>query len=225
MNFEQLNKLEEENNIDNNIKEGVNFVYKQHPELINVGTKEEYSEYLDSIFPESQIRDLLYHGDSKEGEKKEFYKKDGERGSRDTVIFFAKDKSWAKRWAQDKNDNITSVLVNIKKQFNFDDLSKEDKEELVELSRQDIISKDLPEDFAKKWSKNILNDLKEGRWETFNEPYLAKFFNEKGYDSWTEKEGQGYENLTVFSPDQIHVLGSDIDVNNFKKFLEEFKKN
>lgn len=53
-------------NIENNseklpIKEGVDFVFEQHPELAEVGTKEQYSEYLDSIFPESKVKDIFYH--------------------------------------------------------------------------------------------------------------------------------------------------------------------
>lgn len=53
-------------NIENNseklpIKEGVDFVFEQHPELSEIGTKEQYSEYLDSIFPESEVKDIVYH--------------------------------------------------------------------------------------------------------------------------------------------------------------------
>jgi hypothetical protein len=225
MNFDKFNQVEEGQVFEKEIKEGVDFVYNQHPELMDVGTEKEYSSYLDTIFPDSQEKDILYHGDGRDGEKREFYKKEGELGSRDTVIFFATDRHWAKRWAEDKDDNITSVLVNIKKQFNFDNLSKEEKNELVELNRQNIIKKGLPEDFANKRAGRILIDLKEGFWEVFNEPYLVDFFNKKGYDSWREKEGEGYENLTVFTPEQIHILGSEMDVVKFRDFLNEINKN
>ena len=44
------------------IKEGVDYVFEQNPELEKIGTKEQYSEYLDTVFPKSSIKDILYHG-------------------------------------------------------------------------------------------------------------------------------------------------------------------
>ena len=61
MNFDQL-KNEIIKTPENNIKEGVDFIFEQNLELVKIGTKEQYSEYLDSIFPESKVRDIVYHG-------------------------------------------------------------------------------------------------------------------------------------------------------------------
>ena len=36
-------------------------MFKQHSELENFGTKQEYSQYLDTIFPNSKIKDIVYH--------------------------------------------------------------------------------------------------------------------------------------------------------------------
>ncbi len=44
------------------IKEGVDFLFEQNPELEKIGTKEQYSEYLDTIFSDSKIKDIVYHG-------------------------------------------------------------------------------------------------------------------------------------------------------------------
>jgi hypothetical protein len=49
-------------NISNNIKSGVEFVYKRQPELTNIGTPEQYSRYLGSIFPNSKVKGIFYHG-------------------------------------------------------------------------------------------------------------------------------------------------------------------
>ncbi|MFN4181477.1 MAG: hypothetical protein ACK4FA_02160 [Candidatus Paceibacteria bacterium] len=58
------------------IKEGVDFVFEQNPELAKIGTKEKYSEYLDTIFPESKIKNIVYHTtsspDIEEFRKREF---------------------------------------------------------------------------------------------------------------------------------------------------------
>ena len=43
------------------VKEGVDFVFEQNPELAEIGTTEEYSKYLDTIFPDSKVKDIVYH--------------------------------------------------------------------------------------------------------------------------------------------------------------------
>ena len=57
------NKLEK-----TQIKKGVDFVFEQNPELEKIGTKEQYSEYLDTIFSESKVKDIVYHGSRNEFE-------------------------------------------------------------------------------------------------------------------------------------------------------------
>lgn len=53
----------EENKIEKlQTKEGVDFVFEQYPGLAEIGTKEQYSEYLNNVFPESKVKDILYHG-------------------------------------------------------------------------------------------------------------------------------------------------------------------
>ncbi len=46
------------------VKEGVDFVFEQNPEISRVGTEEQYSQYLETIFPESKVKDIVYHGTS-----------------------------------------------------------------------------------------------------------------------------------------------------------------
>jgi hypothetical protein len=45
-----------------NIKEGVAELFKANPELAKIGTQEEYSQYLDGVFPNSKVKNILYHG-------------------------------------------------------------------------------------------------------------------------------------------------------------------
>src|SRR5690606_18504262 len=44
------------------IKEGVSELFKENPELANIGTKQQYSQYLESVFPDSKVKDIVYHG-------------------------------------------------------------------------------------------------------------------------------------------------------------------
>jgi len=43
------------------IKEGVSELFESNPELANVGTPQQYSQYLDGIFPDSKVKDIVYH--------------------------------------------------------------------------------------------------------------------------------------------------------------------
>lgn len=52
----------------NEIKQGINDVYEQNPELYEIGTKQQYSDYLDSIFPESKFKGIVYHATDAEFE-------------------------------------------------------------------------------------------------------------------------------------------------------------
>ena len=42
-------------------KPGVAELFESNAELANIGTPQQYSQYLDSIFPESKVKDILYH--------------------------------------------------------------------------------------------------------------------------------------------------------------------
>lgn len=44
------------------IKERVNFVFESNTELSTIGTQEQYSQYLDTIYPDSKVKDIIYHG-------------------------------------------------------------------------------------------------------------------------------------------------------------------
>jgi hypothetical protein len=48
-------------------KPGVEELFDSNPELASIGTEEQYSQYLDTIFPDSKVKDIVYRG----GEKKD----------------------------------------------------------------------------------------------------------------------------------------------------------
>ena len=48
-------------NIGGKVKVGVDIVFQNHKELSDIGTPEQYSDYLDTIFPNSKLKDIFYH--------------------------------------------------------------------------------------------------------------------------------------------------------------------
>jgi len=55
--------------IKQHIKPGVEELFNENPELANIGTKEQYSQYLDTIFPNSQVKNIVYRGGEKNNVK------------------------------------------------------------------------------------------------------------------------------------------------------------
>jgi len=45
-------------------KEDINRVFEQNPDLSKLGTKTQYYKYLQTIFPESKVKDIVYHRSS-----------------------------------------------------------------------------------------------------------------------------------------------------------------
>jgi hypothetical protein len=56
------NPLLAEIEVDGGVKPGVQSVFDSNPELASIGTPQQYSAYLDSIFPDSKVKDIVYHG-------------------------------------------------------------------------------------------------------------------------------------------------------------------
>jgi hypothetical protein len=69
--YQSIKVLPENTQVETNqeqveIKEGVDYVFEQNPELSSIGTQQEYSQYLDSIFPDSKVKEIVYRGGEKE---------------------------------------------------------------------------------------------------------------------------------------------------------------
>lgn len=50
------------NRVRPQVKTGVSELFESNPELANIGTQEQYSQYLDTIFPDSKVKDIVYRG-------------------------------------------------------------------------------------------------------------------------------------------------------------------
>lgn len=84
------------------VKEGVKNIFESNPELASIGTQEEYSQYLDTVFPDSQVQDIVYHGTS--SDFVEFTDAQKGRGAYGKAIYFTNDKRAAYDWSQQYDD-------------------------------------------------------------------------------------------------------------------------
>ena len=167
------------------IKPSVSEIFQENPELSPIGTEEEYSEYLDTIFPDSKVKDIVYHGTDKIFEE---FSKDAEKATiSDQGIFFAPTKNQAR--------NSGKIIV--KAVINSNPLISDNRiERISEKKKQELIS------------------------QGYN-----------GYVYSYNKIISSADDIVVFEPEQIHILGSKQDIEGFKDWksnksnLQEERRN
>ena len=169
-----------------------------------------YSQYLDSIFPESKVKDIVYHGTlKKENILKEGYsiKEAGKKGNKAGIFFYS--------YAEDAAiiGDILFNIVNITNPLVTTEGRGLTQEQIDEYEKQGIDGITIP----------VNPDLKE-QIENFrtNPPEkLSKKSIDSIISSWekTLKEGLALETI-VFKPSQTHILGSTQDIEGFKEFVK-----
>ena len=102
---DELRGMESTTQPSTSIKEGVSDLFESNPKLASIGTPEQYSEYLNTIFPESQVKEILYHGS--ERSEQSFEKQIPREAYGSNAIYFA-NKSYAKNFG-----NLIPALLDI----------------------------------------------------------------------------------------------------------------
>lgn len=195
-----INKLKQESRdiVEKEKNLSIEEVFKMNPKLASIGSKEKYIEYVENIFPKSTIKDVLWHGSNysfdefefKETENKNYGESKYKKG-----WFFAKDKQTAEFY----KDN--TFVLKVKKLFGIDK-NKNPKTYAVVVDVQNP----------------MIEDRKNQRGIGFDEVNNAI----GKYDSYIAKNVidpvKVTDVLVVFESPQIHILGSEKDINKFRDF-------
>jgi hypothetical protein len=205
--------------IGDKIKTGVDFVYQQHPELTNIGTPEQYSQYLDTIFPNSKVKDILYHGTDT---KKDNFLSLG------SGTHFGTEESAKQR----RNKVLLSVILNINNSVLFKDILDDDVLEVANKFLEE--NKEYLEYGYRNEESGLLVYLySQGKidsdtlWDALYSDrntimqILQETLNSDGYKYVNEVEDKGSISYVVFEPEQIHILGSKQDIEGFKNFVKK----
>ena len=169
-------------------------MFKQHSELAEIDTKEQYSEYLNSIFPESKVQDIVYHGGTLIENDRGKDSFTGELGGKHG-LYFTGSKSRAKSYISSGSKeyqgkaNVHAVVLNIKNPLDKKIWSK------WKFGIDRISDKEL----------SIMNEHNaDGMIEV---DFLSRFTQ--------------YNKLyVVFSMNQIQMLGTQKDSQKFKEFIK-----
>lgn len=184
---EQLDEVTDVNVIKN--------IFTSTPELEKIGTLEQYSDYIDSIFPDSKLQDIVYHGGTLKPEDRGKDSYTGELGGK-YGIYFTADKKRASNYItsdRTKNDYISRSKLYFAKLNITNPLDKK------------IWSKWK---FGPDW---ITDDHFEIIKKNNADGIIATYFFSKILKSNTQ--------FVVFNLDQIHILGSTEDIEGFKKYV------
>ena len=204
----------EKSNID-----GVDFVFAEHPELEKIGTKEQYKQYIENIFPESKVKDILYHYSSYDKIKEEGFKYFTETGvatgagAMEGIWLTKKSTNY---WGS-HDLNKYAAVINAPHPLDGREESSDESEVVKEykLIYERGTEKELDNDWdpiKKEWDQTKKFQLQKNR---------KAAFQEAGYDSIL---GPDLEEVAVLDKENIHILGSKSDMEKFNNFVKSGEK-
>jgi hypothetical protein len=170
------------------IKPGVPELFESNPELAKIGTPAQYSAYLDTIFPNSKEKDILYHSSSAKFEK-----------FRESMFGISLSYS---PLPYTYGENVYPVVVDVKNPLEAPlDGTAEEKRIYNEEYREYNYPISTPD----------------------NQPvYTPEGYRAYKYDASIEQSSVTPEGvqIRVRRPEQIHILGTQKDIESFKAFVQ-----
>lgn len=197
------------------VLEGVQELFDSNPELAKLGTVEQYSRYLSTIFPNSKLKDILYHGSDRQ--INEFNTRHNDAGTHFGTLQAAKDRS-SKHDVDYKDWIIHTVLINANSIYNQkDDLGTTgDSDLFYNLYENKLISEQELIEINEYIDANIAGDSQAISLEYQSILERLKFDSVEYINRFEDKGSTSY---IVFEPEQIHILGSKQDVEGFRNFV------
>ena len=204
------------------LTEGISLAFKQNPELAKVGTQKQYSAYLDTVFPNSKVKDIVYHGQPTISKFTAEKRLDLFQQLQDNDITQEQfDEEMKKFPDNDIIENFEESRIGsqsnsgLKRGFYFTDNIK--VATWLDTNRVLRVLLDIKENIKEidGGGKNV--DLKLLR-ETTDKYDSVVYKNViEGLEGDKKKLGTTF---MVAKPEQIHILGSKQDVEEFKEFVK-----
>ena len=219
--------------------EGIDFVFSQSPELASIGSKTQYLEYLSTIFPNSKVKDIVYHISDKTLIPKKgqlhFYTDFSTRNSKNYKFHILKnvESKLINKETDEKNSILNSAENYIFDNFNYEFFTAEwyrdplnFYNEIANKAKEDART-DVIEYLRGKETFAILNiqNPHNENIESLNKTTVDAIKNNIKTDGIIGQESWGYglskteKEVVVFDPEQIHILSSKKDLEMFRNFI------
>ena len=168
-----------------------------------------YSQYLNTIFPDSQVKDIVYNASNYNSEipNNTIFKQG---------LFLTTQLQYARNFAKEKQKKFLNALI-----INSQNLKYADKYTIQQIGRNESLANDLDID-----DLDYIDYLIEGGLSKEN---AIEFVKKQTFDTLyyieTEfgiKDKYGFvgNEYVVFKPEQIHILGNKQDIEEFKEFAK-----
>lgn len=215
-------KIEDKESIDR-----VKSLYSSKEELKDIGTEEQYRRYVESIFPKSTNKKVYFHNTTNNKTARQGFDEDFQ-GQRH---FLSNSDQEAKPIYVTYNKDYYShrgskfpVIVDVSNTAKIGtDIVKFDDPKIREYKKRGFDSA------SSRGTSNEISKLPVTEM-VFGPDALDVYYPEghpdrKFYDDAYKKENVLTEDLdfAVFDPKKVHVLGSDKDIDGFRKFVENDK--
>ena len=194
-----ITRIKKQESIDKRA-DGIKLVFEQSPELRQITNEQEYSDYINSIYPDSKVKGLVYHQTERNFKKFDINK------SRTGGVYFSPfnrpSGKLTNLFFTGKYASYTKIaLVNIENPL-F--LTKQ-------TTRYNITNiRNLHKKYDLTNHDGILG---------YSNPMYYKGEFDKGYLD-TEKDNSNIE-ILVRDVNDIHILGSEDDIERFKKWKQD----
>ena len=203
------------------VKEGVSELFESNPELANIGTQEQYSKYLNSVFPQSKVKDILYRG-SQNSNKIEATDIDPMQGTGaknlGNGIYLAKDKSFADKYSGEQGR--TSAFITNVPDFHITALQKNWDRGFMSAGNITV------RQFTDATSDTVINfdGIDTDQYKDDFNMYGGKYtgaVDENGFPTYQKnnKVVPTWNQLALNSNSQALVLGGKQDIEGFKEFV------
>ena len=183
------------------------------PELSQIGTEEQYSAYLDTIFPSSKINQIMYHKTSAE-------KFDEFKVSRLGGVYFSffdvptRAGFIGKMIAKLTKERMVLAKVNVINPFIINRNNYKDIEKKTGGATQSVT------ELGKKYDLSGYDSILGYPNPLYDKGELDKF----PQINFIEGRRKDLIELAVFNPKNIHILGSKQDIEGFRNFVNRNKQ-
>ena len=217
-----------------NTKPGVEFVFGQSSVLTKIGDSEQYSAYLNTIFPESKSKEIVYFGTNSilDYFSRRITESSRIQGSIGTGFYFN-----PKSQRHNSTFLIAAILdtTHLWRNFRATIFEFGDKIETngkwsgeIAINKEELDRKDDDSDaFIKRVKSEIRKKINESFIMSSKDlsDIFTKVMISLDCDSVTYSSMFGGEEILVFELKQIHILGSKKDIEKFKAFRDAQKKS